>query len=407
MTDEIDRDEYLEYSVHRKNAEIHLRGIEAAVAKLNTTADNIFLEGLNAGFKHGYEKGDLEGYNRGYEDGRAHCGGRTTTTQTPPPPVPDKGSEGIWILPSEIMALPNGGSAWQRVEDRAGGPWPDADIGNQNSTHNIHVLACAYYSVRTKSDIARTRVFNEIAAMVNNAKPTALALARNLLAYIVAADVVGLREPWFINWLDWVRTETYTGRTLISNHEDRPNNWGTHAGASRIAAALYLDDGEDLEKAAAVFRGWCGDRDAYADFRYHDDLSWQSGAPVGINPVGARINGHNVDGCLPEEMRRAGSFHWPPEKENYCWEALQGAVCQAQLLFRGGYADVWEWSDKAIFRAVRWLYEEASFPPEGDDTWIPYVVNKAYRTIHSMGFPTPGKMRDGKNMGFTDWTHTL
>ena len=105
-----------------------------------------------------------------------------------------------------------------------------------------------------------------------------LALGRELLAYVIAADLVKLPadlDPAFRSWLDAVRREDLDGRTLVSTHEDRPNNWGTHAGASRIAVALYLGDRADLERAARVFRGWLGDRTSYASFRF-GDLSWQA-----------------------------------------------------------------------------------------------------------------------------------
>jgi hypothetical protein len=65
--------------------------------------------------------------------------------------------------------------------------------------------------------------------------------------------------------------------TLVSTHEDRPNNWGTHAGASRVAVAVYLGDSAELERAAQVFKGWLGDRASYAGFNY-GDLSWQCDA---------------------------------------------------------------------------------------------------------------------------------
>ena len=81
-------------------------------------------------------------------------------------------------------------------------------------------------------------------------------------------------------------------------------------------------------------------------------------------------------------------------------EALQGAVVQAELLSRAGY-DAWEWGDRAILRAFRWLHEEAAYPAEGDDTWQPHLVNRAYRTA----FPAPIPSRPGKGMGFSDWTH--
>ena len=144
--------------------------------------------------------------------------------------------------------------------------------------------------------------------------------------------------------------------SLVECHNVRPNNWGTHAGASRIAVALYLGDNAELDRAATVFHGWLGNRSAYAGFTY-GDLAWQSdkASPVGINPVGATIQGHNVDGAEPEELRRAGGFTWPPGKTDYAWEGLQGALVQAQLLTRAGIP-AWEWESKALLRAANFLY---------------------------------------------------
>ena len=52
-------------------------------------------------------------------------------------------------------------------------------------------------------------------------------------------------------------------------------------------------------------------------------------------------------------------------------------------------------------RAFEWLHEHAGFPAQGDDTWIPHVVNRAYGTR----FPAPIPSQPGKAMGFADWTH--
>jgi hypothetical protein len=157
-----------------------------------------------------------------------------------------------------------------------------------------------------------------------------LALGRNLIGYVLAADLVGLpatEDARFRTWLQTCLTETLDGKTLKSCHEERPNNWGTHAGASRVAAALYLGDTAQVERCAQVFKGWLGDRASYAGFDY-GDLSWQAdpSKPVGINPRGAMIQGHSVDGVLPDDQRRAGGFTWPPPKENYVWEAMQGVL---------------------------------------------------------------------------------
>jgi hypothetical protein len=125
---------------------------------------------------------------------------------------------------------------------------------------------------------------------------------------------------------------------------------------------------------------------------------------VGINPVGATKDGFVIDEALPEEMRRGCAFQIPPCHTGYPWGALQGIVVEAMILYRQGY-DVWSWEDKAILRAVQFLYDlhlqypEAGWWAKEDDTWVPWVVNNVYGT----DFPTePAQI--GKNMGWTDWT---
>jgi hypothetical protein len=194
---------------------------------------------------------------------------------------------------------------------------------------------------------------------------------------------------------------------LRSTHEDRPNNWGTHAGASRAAVAVYLGDSEELKRMAQVFRGWLGDRESYAGFRY-GSLSWQADpkTPVGINPSDTEKNGVSISGAMPDDMRRGGPFQVPPAKTGYAWEALQGATVQAEILTRQGY-DAWEWEDRALLRAVDYLYQlDKTYPgqgwwAQGDDEWIVWLVNHAYDT----DYPTSIPALTGKNMGWTDWTH--
>jgi hypothetical protein len=54
-----------------------------------------------------------------------------------------------------------------------------------------------------------------------------------------------------------------------------------------------------------------------------------------------------------------------------------------------------------LLRAFEWLYNQADFPAQGDDTWEPYIVNHFYAT----GFFAPVPANPGKNVGWTDWTH--
>lgn len=312
---------------------------------------------------------------------------------------------GIWVDRERLAALPQRGAGWQTVLEAASASTEKPNLSDQEDPANTRALAKALVYVRTGEERYRADVVAACeAAMGTEDGGNTLALGRNLGGFVLAADLVGLPpelDARFRSWLQGVVREKLDGRTIVSTHEDRPNNWGTHAGASRIAVALYLGDREDLERAATVFRGWLGDREAYAGFKYRE-LHWQADPkrPVGINPAGSTLQGHSVDGVLPDDQRRGGAFAWPPPKENYVYEALQGALVQAILLERAGF-DPWNWSDRALLRAYRWLHDEARYPAEGDDLWQIHVVNHVYGTE----FPTRDSARAGKNVGFTAWTY--
>jgi PKD repeat protein len=312
---------------------------------------------------------------------------------------------GIWTSATELAALPTSGAAWNSLLAEANRATGTPDVSNQDDGTDVRVLAKALVFARTGDASYRTQVIDACRrAIGTEAGGRTLALGRNLVGYVLAADLVGLPaadDAAFRAWLQLCLTETLDGKTLRSTHEERPNNWGTHAGASRAAVAAYLGDTAELARCAQVFRGWLGDRSSYSGFVY-GDLDWQADPtrPVGINPRGATKNGHSIDGVLPDDQRRSGGFSWPPPKENYVWEALQGALAQAVILHRAGY-DVWNWQDQALLRAVRWLHEQCGYPAEGDDTWQPHVVNHFY----AASFSAPVPSSPGKNVGWTDWTH--
>jgi PKD repeat protein len=317
----------------------------------------------------------------------------------------DGSVSGLWASSAELQVLPMSGAAWNSLLAEADRSTGTPDVANQDDDVDVRVLAKAIVFARTGQASYRQDVIAAcMAAIGTEAGGRTLALGRNLIGYVIAADLVGLpaaEDALFRDWLEECLVNTYDGKTLVETHEERPNNWGTHAGGSRVAVAAYLGDTAELARCAQVFKGWLGDRSAYAGFDY-GDLSWQSdpSRPVGINPRGATIDGHDVDGVLPDDQRRGGGFTWPPPKENYVWEALQGALAQAVILARNGYPDVWQWSDQALLRAVDWLHDECNYPAEADDTWQPHVVNFFYGS----GYPAPVPSSPGKNVGWTDFT---
>jgi hypothetical protein len=321
------------------------------------------------------------------------------------------------MSPTDLQKLNMEGQSWRALKVEARKPAEAPNLSDKDQKGDTHVLAKALVYARCSlepahaqcRDVPLDHTRQEIIQQIHNAMGTehgglTLALGRELVSYVIAADLVGLppeRAEVFRRWLSEVRHKRLQGQTLISTHENRPNNWGTMAGASRIAAALYLDDTVDLDRAARVFQGWLGDRTAYAGFAYRD-LSWQCDPtkPVGINPKGCTKSRHSLDGVLPDDQRRGGSFRWPPPRENYVYEALQGAIVQAVMLHRAGY-DVFQWSDQALLRAYRWLYHVANFPAVGDDLWQLPLIDYYYDTHFWDGRET----RPGKNMGWTGWTH--
>lgn len=315
---------------------------------------------------------------------------------------------GIWISLEEIAQLPTSGPAWEKIRIIAEEDFGEAQ-GGHNDNHDVYTLAQALVAVRLNDTDLRSKVADNIMSAIGaEDNGNVLSLARNLLSYVISADLIDFknfdldRETEFRRWLSEVRHKRLGKHgSLIRIQERRPNNFGAHATASRAAVAIYLQEKEDLERTATIFKGWLGDRSAYAKFRY-GKLSWQANIsqPVGINPKGATKNGHSIDGVLPDDQRRGGHFTWPPPKENYVYGALQGALATAHILNRAGY-NTWGWQDQALLRAYNWLHNEANFPPKGDDTWQLPLIDYAYGTDFWDGKPT----KHGKNMGWTDWTH--
>ena len=102
-------------------------------------------------------------------------------------------SKGIWLAPGEIQSLPTSGAAWQDLLTTAQAALGTAQVSDQDSEHDVKTFACALAAVRLDDAALRTKATDALLAAIGTESPGRwLAVGRNLGAYVVAADVLGL-----------------------------------------------------------------------------------------------------------------------------------------------------------------------------------------------------------------------
>jgi hypothetical protein len=339
------------------------------------------------------------------------------TPSAPPPRAP---GDYLLITKARLLSLPTSGKAWQALVAFADTDFGPADLRDQNARHDVDTLAAALVYARTGEPRYRDRARRGILAAIGTERAGAtnsiLALGRQLGAYVLAADFVelsGADDERFRTWLSAIRTRSLGGHgrwtSLVGTHEDSANNWGAFAGASRIAASLYLGDTADVQRAAQVLRGFLGDKTAWDRFQpVEGSASWACDpkAYVPVNPPCTR-RGIDLDGAIVRDIDRGGNLRWPPGRVGvaYTLEALQGLSLQAELLTENGYGDAWHWSDDAIRRAADLVTRSGE---AGGRTWnrsevsyhVPWLLNARY----GLGLPTR-PAGQGRLFGYTDWLY--
>jgi hypothetical protein len=341
-------------------------------------------------------------------------------------PTPQSAAAGDYLLMprAELLKLPTTGTAWSDLKKIADGSLGSPDLCDINADHHLRTLAAALVYARTGTASygtkARAGVMAGMASLTIGCSQAILSLGRQLTAYVLAADFAGLsgaNETSFRAWLTNIRTRDVGGhtvwRTLAGTHADSANNWGAYAGASRIAASLYLGDTHDVDIAARITRGFLGDRTAYAKFGYNldgTDLSWSCVGSATYTPVNRSCtkNGINVDGAVIADISRGGSLTWPPKDPgiNYQLEAIQGLGLQVELLYRHGYPNAWTWSSSALKRMAGVVSRsDASGGTGWNETQtgsqMPWLLDQRY------GLSIPRKASAmGRAIGFTDWLYS-
>ena len=354
-----------------------------------------------------------------------------TPTQNPSPtatptPVPLPGPTGSYLLlsRSRLMSLPTSGRAWTAMKAVADGSLGSPDLCDQDNKHDVRTLAVALVYARTGQAAYYTKARDAIMAAIGTLQVgcynAILSLGRQLGAYVLAADFIdlsGADDIAFRAWLTTVRFQYLGGHSrwyaLAETHEDSNNNWGAFAGASRIAASLYLGDSYDVALAAQVVRGFLGDRAAYSGFRTGlstDELAWtcttSSDTYTPIDSTCSR-SAINLDGAIAGDIYRGGGLQWPAVDPGipYTLEALQGLTLQVELLYQNGYYDAWSWSNAALRRAASFVTRSGL---AGGSTWnyssASYHVTWLLNARFGLNLPTRAAGY-GRVFGYTDWLY--
>jgi hypothetical protein len=307
------------------------------------------------------------------------------------------------------------GTAWASLEKDALAPWPTMDISNQDDKHARLVVAGALYAARTGDLVIAGRVIDALRALPAAPWSTnMLALARQLSGYVIAADLIGYRDPGFVAWLADARTRLVDGHSRWTSLQftagNTTGNWGTWSLASLTAADLYLGDSAGVARDWAIFSGYgvpfaSGWSQGPFIKTAAWDPAWSSIASDGSNklPIGIDVNG-----ALVEDASRSAGSTLDDTGAMYVFESVRATTTTA-LLFRSAGYDVTGVTDGQLRRLVAWLratpYADSidgtlwGFVRHGLSQWARFALNDLLGTT----YPTDTPTNTDRHFGYTDW----
>jgi hypothetical protein len=352
-----------------------------------------------------------------------------TPVATPLPSTPPVGTAGssLWVSNEELRKLPASGAQWDAVYNVARSSWGSPDIAYQDSDHDVYVMAGAIVCVRTGEFCAKTR--DAITSAIGTEGNTRwLAVGRNLLGYVIAADMLGMKPDgnansqntrvynWLATFLTRKLPDNNTGVPEILSAFESGSNASAQEASVMAALAVYTGNKPKLEHVWNRYRLYVCDRtspETVIDLSASKKEDWwhDSQKPCAVVPKGTwRIQNsadkRGMDGAIVNDMRRGGYYKWEPGFTPYPWVGLEGFVPTALILHRQGY-DAFGISDQAVLRSFDYLWELSI--NTGTTDWFDgrrgdeatHIVNKAY----GKSFPVQSAIGPGRTFGFTGFTH--
>jgi hypothetical protein len=343
-------------------------------------------------------------------------------------------AKGIWVSPDEIAKLPTSGSAWDRLLDDADRASGSPNVSDQDSNHDVAILAAALVCARTGDQCAKAR--NGVVSAIGTEQGGRwLAVGRNMTAYVIAADVLGLYadgdpdsdgsrvEGWIRSFHTMLLSHNNDrGRLVPLTPFDSGSNASAQEGAVYIAVAAYLQDRDALDRGWDAFRTYACDPGApdreNIDLNKGTAAGWahDDSSPCAVNPadktkvVPSGLPGagttRSIGGAIINDMRRGGDFQFAPGYTSYPWVGLEGFVPAALILDRAGYP-AFEIADRAVLRTHEYLFD--LMRQTGETRWfdgkradeVVHLVN----VVYGKSYPTQSAVGAGRTVGYTDWTH--
>jgi hypothetical protein len=302
----------------------------------------------------------------------------------------------------ELARRPMSGAGWNSLKSVADGPLGAPNIADQDNRHAVKTLAVALVAARTGDSRYSAKARQAIASAIGTDhvdRNSVLAVGRSLGAYVMAADLIGYRDPAFLAWIKHLRDDDIgthgRWKSIRFCSEDTSSNWGLYAMASRIAASAYLGDRADIDRCWRIFTGYT---DGSWSFRKTADYqpAWQCGSTFrAINPYCVK-DGLNLDGAPVEDASRSP---YPRPHPGYVTEGLQGYVVQALLLSNLGYGS-WNTGNQGVKRVADFQVRFSIFNFHPVGYHIAWMLNYFYGTA----YPTmPAGY--GRLFGYTDWLY--
>jgi hypothetical protein len=337
-----------------------------------------------------------------------------------------------------LASLPTSGAPWRRMKRTADeaiaqanlseptekSPWLPNYDGMGAETLAAALVYARTHDARYRRFVIRVNRFligSEDSASTNLTSPDdkLLATMRQISAYVLAADLVGMNRnatgsrsgfgsTRWASWLSDLRNKPIGSgncETIIKCNL-KATNWGAWASAARTTIDIYLNDGADLAVAVQRLKLYLGESSAGTPWTESGsfDSSWActpSSLSVDFVPVNGSSCGRDKDGVIVEDASRSdGEFpSWDDAGIDYSFHAYAAQLVAALLLARQGY-DVWNWGDRALKRIMDRLDRLGVATGNGRSTathvsWIP-------RFAYGVDYPTV-PAQPGHTLGYTDW----